>query len=47
MDMVQNTVYENGRVTHNWIKTRPIPENEFWFENVWKQYREYRNGKED
>jgi len=27
-------------VTHHWEPVRPIPQNDLWFENVWRDYRE-------
>ncbi|MEM2915050.1 MAG: FAD-binding protein, partial [Candidatus Bathyarchaeia archaeon] len=31
---------EDMNVAFEWVKVRPIPKEEAWFENVWKQYRE-------
>lgn len=31
--------YENFLVDFEWVKTRAIPEDEGWFENVWAEYR--------
>ncbi len=30
---------ENGEINHKYIKRRPIPDKEFWFEFVWEQNR--------
>lgn len=39
-DLVQETVRDQrGRIRHNWVRRRPLPEPELWFENVWAQYR--------
>ena len=29
-------------VAGRWIDTRPIPEDDGWFENVWKEYEQDR-----
>ncbi len=42
-DMIQEIKYSCGRYTINWRKCRPIPENNDFFENVWKSYRENKN----
>ena len=40
---VQETVLtENGFESH-WRDVRPIPQNNDFFENVWRQYRENKN----
>ena len=36
---VQETVFENGKVKHRWVKCRPVPESSLWFENVWADFR--------
>jgi len=33
-------VQEDGSFKLQWVTVRPIPENDFWFENVWRDYRE-------
>ena len=42
-DFIQETVLENGRFICSWRKVRPIPENDGFFENVWRSYRENGN----
>ena len=42
-DLVQETMYKNGCVSFNWRKVRPIPENDDFFENVWRDYRKNKN----
>ena len=39
---VQETVVEGGKVKNSWVKCRPIPESNLWFETAWA---DYRNGK--
>jgi len=36
---VQETVVENGKVKNRWVKCRPIPESNLWFETAWADYR--------
>ncbi len=33
---------DGGRVHKQWVDTRPIPDDEEWFETVWKDYRSDR-----
>jgi len=40
---VQETVLENGKFVSYWRDVRPIPSDEDFFENVWRQYRENKN----
>ena len=42
-DLVQETILEDGQVSFNWRKVRPIPENDDFFENVWREYRRNKN----
>lgn len=42
-DFIQETVLENGRFICSWRKVRSIPENDGFFENVWRSYRENGN----
>ena len=42
-DFIQETVLENGRFICSWRKVRPIPDNDGFFENVWRSYRENGN----
>ncbi len=38
-DKVQETCMVNwDEVENKWVQRRPIPEEEFWFESVWKDY---------
>ena len=36
---VQETVVEDGEVKQRWVKCRPIPESNLWFETAWADYR--------
>jgi succinate dehydrogenase/fumarate reductase flavoprotein subunit len=36
---VQETVVEDGKVKNRWVKCRPIPESNLWFETAWADYR--------
>jgi succinate dehydrogenase/fumarate reductase flavoprotein subunit len=38
--MIQELEYFNVSSRFLWRKARPIPEDDCWFENVWKKYRE-------
>ncbi len=40
--MVQEIHYEKGTVRCSWRPVRPIPEDDSWFEKVWRDYREER-----
>lgn len=40
---VQEATYTTGGVTFVWRNTRPIPEDDDFFENVWRTYRENGN----
>ncbi len=42
-DRIQEISYKNGDFTVNWRSVRPIPENDGFFENVWRTYRENKN----
>lgn len=42
-DLIQETWYRDGMCTFTWRKVRPIPQNEDFFENVWRSYRENGN----
>ncbi len=42
-DVVQEVLFEVGRCVFEWRKTRPIPQEDDFFENVWKAYRETQN----
>jgi succinate dehydrogenase/fumarate reductase flavoprotein subunit len=36
--LVQEIAYDNGECNVIWREVRPIPEDDSWFENVWKDY---------
>ena len=40
---IQTVHYKNGEFTVSWRSVRPIPENDGFFENVWRAYRENKN----
>lgn len=42
-NLVQEMTYQNRECTFNWRQVRPIPENDDFFENVWKEYRKNKN----
>lgn len=42
-NMVQEVELENGEPQFTWRKVRPIPEDDDFFENVWRSYRENQN----
>ncbi len=35
---IQETTFKDGQVSFEWVKVRPIPEGEDWFENIWNDY---------
>jgi len=37
--ILEMSLDENKNVQKNWVKIRPIPQAEAWFEKVWKNYR--------
>jgi succinate dehydrogenase/fumarate reductase flavoprotein subunit len=39
----QEVLYKNGQCHFSWRDVRPIPEDDSFFENVWRQYRENGN----
>lgn len=41
-EKVQETVVTDGKIKNRWVKCRPIPESNLWFETAWA---DYRNGK--
>ena len=41
--LIQEVSYQNGGCTFLWRPVRPIPENDDFFENVWRSYRENKN----
>lgn len=40
---VQEVLYRDGRCAFNWRPVRTIPEDDDFFENVWREYRENGN----
>lgn len=42
-ELVQEVVWDSGSMGYNWRKVRPIPEDDDFFENVWRGYRENKN----
>ncbi|MDO4329660.1 MAG: FAD-binding protein [Lachnospiraceae bacterium] len=40
---VQEVVWQNGGCQFSWRMVRPIPEDDDFFENVWRSYRENQN----
>ena len=42
-DKIQNIHYKNGNFSASYRTVRPIPENDGFFENVWRTYRENKN----
>lgn len=42
-DLIQEVLYRNGKVQFEWRKVRTIPEDDNFFENVWRQFRENQN----
>jgi len=39
-EMIQEIEYRDGRTFCIWRSVRPIPEDDSWFEKVWRDYRE-------
>lgn len=42
-ELIQEAAYHGGTVEFHWRNVRPIPEDDDFFENVWKGYRENQN----
>ena len=42
-DMIQEMAIKDGQVTASWRKVRPIPQEDDFFENVWRSYRQTGN----
>lgn len=42
-DMVQEVSWEEGRIQCDWRKVRPIPQEDDFFENIWREYRRHKN----
>jgi hypothetical protein len=41
--MVQEAAWNNGDCRYTWRPVRPIPEDDDFFENVWRSYRDNGN----
>ena len=41
--MIQEMSYRNGKCSFHWRKVRPIPEEDDFFENVWREFRKDGN----
>jgi len=41
-DKVLETVVDNGKIRHRWVRRRPIPDSNLWFETAWADYRQGR-----
>lgn len=39
-DKILTIKFENDQFSTEWVPVRPIPEDNFWYENVWRDYRE-------
>ncbi len=42
-NLVQEMTYKNGKCSFTWRVVRPIPDDDNFFENVWRGYRENKN----
>lgn len=42
-NVIQEVRYKDGRCDFDWRQIRPIPDEDDFFENVWKSYRETKN----
>lgn len=42
-DKIQSIQFENGKFEVEWRNVRPLPQNDDFFENVWRGYRENKN----
>lgn len=42
-DCIQEMTYRDGECSFKWRKVRPVPEENDFFENVWRGYRENKN----
>ena len=43
LTMIQQVRFADGIWTVSWRPTRPIPSDDDFFENVWRQYQDNRN----
>lgn len=41
--LIQEVKYEKGEVNFSYRKPRPIPLDDDFFENVWREYRKNKN----
>ena len=39
-DQIQTICLKNGKIDVEWVKVRKIPEFNYWFENVWKDFND-------
>lgn len=37
-DVIQEAEYKDGLCNFNWIPVRPLPDCDYWFENVWNKF---------
>ncbi|MBQ6479863.1 MAG: FAD-binding protein [Anaerolineaceae bacterium] len=42
-DLIQEILYKDNNVSFAWRKVRPIPKNDDFFENVWREFRKNKN----
>lgn len=42
-DLIQEAAYQEGECSFRWRKVRPVPEDDDFFENIWRRYRENGN----
>jgi hypothetical protein len=42
-DVIQEAQFKAGSCTFDWRKVHPLPEDDLFFENVWRMYRENQN----
>ncbi len=40
--LVQETRVAGGKIVNRWVKRRPLPERDLWFETAWAEYRKGR-----
>jgi hypothetical protein len=38
--VLESVVTPDGKTLNKWIKRRPIPKDESWFETVWTEFKE-------
>lgn len=42
-ELIQEMSYENGCASFSWRRVRPLPNDDDFFENIWREYRENGN----